>query len=116
VASRQGSRPPERGDVYLVDLDPIAGHEQSGHRPVLIITQRLFNTCGTPIVCPITNGGAYARNRGFAVEFNASKTTGVILCHQLRALDITARNGRYVETLSPEIIDDVLARVMAVLE
>jgi mRNA-degrading endonuclease toxin of MazEF toxin-antitoxin module len=28
----------ERGDVYLVSLDPTAGHEQKGKRPVLVIS------------------------------------------------------------------------------
>ena len=26
----------ERGDIYLVSLDPTSGHEQQGRRPVLI--------------------------------------------------------------------------------
>ncbi len=30
----------ERGDIYLVSLDPTAGHEQQGKRPVLVISQK----------------------------------------------------------------------------
>ncbi|MEY3352695.1 MAG: PemK-like, MazF-like toxin of type toxin-antitoxin system, partial [Pseudomonadota bacterium] len=26
----------KRGDIYLVSLDPTAGHEQKGYRPVLV--------------------------------------------------------------------------------
>jgi len=107
---------PERGDIYDVLLDPTVGHEQRGFRPVLVITQRLFNTSGTPIVCPITHGGTYARNRGFAVELTGTKTDGVILCHQLRALDLQARKARYVETIPSDLLDEVLARIAAVLE
>jgi mRNA interferase ChpB len=28
----------ERGDIYLVSLDPSAGHEQQGKRPVLVVS------------------------------------------------------------------------------
>jgi mRNA-degrading endonuclease toxin of MazEF toxin-antitoxin module len=106
----------ERGQIYHVDLDPTAGHEQSGFRPILVVTQKLFNTSGTPIVCPITHGGAYARNRGFAVELAGTKTHGVVLCHQLRALDLQARNARYIEIVPEEILDEVMARIAAILE
>ncbi|WP_039889405.1 type II toxin-antitoxin system PemK/MazF family toxin, partial [Acidiphilium sp. PM] len=32
-----------RGDIYLVDLEPTAGHEQRGHRPVLVVSPDAFN-------------------------------------------------------------------------
>ncbi|HAJ5886443.1 TPA: type II toxin-antitoxin system toxin endoribonuclease PemK, partial [Escherichia coli] len=33
----------ERGEIWLVSLDPTAGHEQQGTRPVLIVTPAAFN-------------------------------------------------------------------------
>ena len=33
----------KRGDIYLVSLDPPAGHEQGGSRPVLIVSPAEFN-------------------------------------------------------------------------
>ena len=33
----------KRGDIYLVALDPTAGREQQGHRPVLIVSPNDFN-------------------------------------------------------------------------
>lgn len=51
----------ERGEAYHVNLDPIQGHEQAGPRFVLIVTRRPFNDLGTPLVCPITQGGEFAR-------------------------------------------------------
>jgi mRNA interferase ChpB len=56
----------ERGDVVHVDLDPIQGREQSGARYVLIVSTKTFNVLGTPLVCPITQGGDFARHAGFA--------------------------------------------------
>jgi mRNA interferase ChpB len=104
-----------RGDVYLVDLDPTRGHEQRGKRPVLVLTTAAHNKISPAIVAPITRGGDYARYKGFVVPLSGGQTTGVVLCNQIRALDIASRGGEYRETLSPEILDDVLARVAAML-
>ena len=54
-----------RGDIYLVSLDPTAGHEQSGNRPVLVVSPSLFNdVTKLPVVLPITNGGDFAKPLG----------------------------------------------------
>ena len=100
-----------RGDIYMVSLDPTTGHEQRGYRPVLIISPTEFNDATKlPVVLPITNGGEFARRIGFAVPIAGIGTTGVVRCDQPRVLDIHARNGKKVDTLPPEILEDVLAR------
>ena len=108
-----------RGDIWLVSLDPTAGHEQQGTRPVLIVSPAPFNKLtGTPVVLPITTGGSFARRRGFAVSLEGAgtRTTGVIRCDQPRALDLPARKGKLLETVPGHIINDVLARVATILE
>ena len=106
-----------RGDVYFVDLDPTAGREQRGCRPVLVISHKNFNAATKlPIILPITNGGDFARRLGFVVALSGVKTSGVVRCDQPRVLDIDARNGRKVETLPPEIVDEVMARVATIFE
>ena len=58
----------KRGDIYLVSLDPTAGHEQNGSRPVLVVSPTEFNLATKlPVVLPITNGGDFARHLGFGV-------------------------------------------------
>lgn len=109
----------ERGDIWLVSLDPAAGHEQQGTRPVLIVSPAPFNRlAGVPVVLPITTGGNFARRRGFAVSLEDAdtRTTGVIRCDQPRALDLSARKGRRVDAVPGFIMDDVLARLAAILE
>ena len=109
----------DRGDIWLVSLDPTAGHEQQGTRPVLIVSPGPFNNLtGTPVVVPITRGGSFARRRGFAVSLQGAgtRTTGVIRCDQPRVLDIGARNGRHVEAVPEQIMDDVLARLATIFE
>lgn len=106
-----------RGDIYLVSLDPTLGHEQRGQRPVLIISATAFNAVTRlPIVLPITSGGEFARRLGFAFPLSGTKTTGVVRCDQPRVLDIEARNGRRVDTLPPEVVAEVLARVVTLFE
>ena len=109
----------KRGEVWIVSLDPTAGHEQRGTRPVLIVSPAAFNELtGTPIVLPITTGGNFARRRGFAVSLDdaGTRTTGVIRCDQPRAIDVGAREGRHVDTVPEHIMDEVLARLSAILE
>lgn len=103
----------DRGDIWHVDLEPIRGREQAGSRYVLLVTTKSFNAIGTPIIVPITTGGQFARFQGFAVSLSGAGTcsSGVILCNQLRAVDLKARNAKYVESVPDFIISEVLARI-----
>lgn len=107
----------KRGDVYLVSLDPIAGREQNGSRPVLVVSPAEFNQAtGLPVILPITNGGEFARRIGFAVALTGSKTTGIVRCDQPRVIDLAARQARKVDTLSAPIMDEVMAKVATLFE
>ena len=109
----------KRGDIWLVGLDPTAGHEQKGRRPVLIVSPEAFNrVTGVPVVVPITSGGSFARTAGFAVSLAraGTKTTGVVRCDQPRALDLGARGGKKLETVPDAVMDEVLARLAPILE
>jgi len=45
-----------RGEIYWADLNPTIGHEQAGMRPVLIISNNVFNQrSGTVIALAITS-------------------------------------------------------------
>jgi mRNA interferase ChpB len=109
----------ERGDIYLVSLDPTSGHERQGSRPVLVVSATAFNRLTrTPVVLPITTGGNFARMAGFAVSLSGAgtQTTGVIRCDQPRALDLAARRARRLEAAPPEIVDQALAKLVSILE
>jgi mRNA-degrading endonuclease toxin of MazEF toxin-antitoxin module len=111
-------RIPKRGEIWQVNLSPAAGSEQQGVRPVLVITNKEFNQTGLMIVCPISQGGNYSRLAGFTASLSNSgtKTQGVILCNQLRTIDYRARESKFFEIAPHFIIDDVLARLSAILE
>ena len=45
-----------RGEVVWADLDPTRGHEQSGLRPVVVVSEDVFNAkSGTVIAMAITS-------------------------------------------------------------
>ncbi len=109
----------KRGDIWLVSLDPTEGHEQRGRRPVLIVSPEAFNrVTRLPIVLPITSGGEFARIAGFAVPLAGAgtRTTGVVRCDQPRALDVSARKGRKLESVPENITNEVLARLAPIFE
>ena len=108
----------ERGDVFHVDLNPIQGREQGGARYVLIVSTNDFNVLGTPLVCPITQGGNFARHAGFAVSLSGAGTLtqGVVLCNQPRVLDLQARKARFIEKVPDFITDEVLAKLSTLIE
>jgi len=108
----------DRGEIWLVSLDPGTGHEQSGKRPVLIISPAPFNRLTRlPVVVPITSGGSFVRTAGYAVSLDdaGTKTTGVIRCDQPRTIDMAAREGKRLECIPAAIVNDVLARVETIL-
>jgi len=109
----------ERGEIYLVSLDPTSGHEQQGKRPVLVVTPAKFNKLtGVPVVLPITSGGNFARTIGFAVSLSGAgtRTTGIVRCDQPRAIDLQARNGQKLERLRADVVNEVMAKLTTLFE
>ena len=108
----------DRGEIWLVSLDPTSGHEQSGKRPVLMVSKASFNKfTRLPVVVPVTSGGNFARIAGFTVSLDGMdiKTTGVIRCDQPTTIDMEACNGRRLERVPETIVNEVLARLEAII-
>lgn len=105
---------PEQGDLVIVTFDPQAGHEQRGRRPALVVSKQPFNRAARmALVCPITN-----TNRNFpfhvAVPPNSS-LTGYIMVEQIKSLDYRVRRLQFVEKLDSAALDDVLAKLDAIV-
>ena len=111
-------RIPERGDIWHVDFEPVRGSEQRGARPVLVLTREAFNRRGLMMACPVTQGGTYVRDAGFAVSLSGTsgETQGVVLAYQARMLSWADRSPRFVEASPDFLIADVAARIAALLE
>ena len=111
-------RIPSRGEIWFVNLNPTTGHEQQGLRPVLVVTEKEFNRLGLCVICPITQGGQQSRYAGFAVTLmgTGAETQGVVMCNQPRTIDMSARGGRFVEAVSNDLLDEVMARLQTIFE
>jgi mRNA interferase ChpB len=71
-----------------------------------------------PVVLPITSGGSFARMAGFAVALTGAgiRTMGIVRCDQPRALDLSARHGKKLESVPAAIMAEVLARLAPIFE
>ncbi|HED18906.1 MAG TPA: mRNA-degrading endonuclease [Gammaproteobacteria bacterium] len=105
---------PERGDIVFTNFDPSAGHEQAMKRPALVLSPGIFNDkIGLALVAPITSR---VRGHGFEVAVSGKKTTGVILCQQIKMIDFKARGIRLIEKARPDVLADVLAKVRVLVQ
>ncbi len=98
-----------RGEIRWADLNPVKGHEQGGRRPVLILSQDVFNQrSGTVIAMAITS---QPQRAGFplTLEINSVKLSkrSWVKISQIRTLS-TERIGRKIGTISPEELNDVI--------
>ena len=113
-------RIPQRGDVYWINPDPVAGREMKGRHRFVVITPAAINALGVVMTVPVTSAGSFAKNMGLAVVISGHDTRGVAVCNQVRSFDIEAReqagSARYVETLDSVTYDEIIARVVSVID
>lgn len=82
-------RLPERGDVWLVDFDPIRGHEQAGKPPALILSTNLLNhgPAGLVIALPLTSQFKNVRSHVRVDPPDAGlKVTSYVKCEDIRSI------------------------------
>ena len=105
--------PYQAGDVLLADLDPVAGHEQGGRRPVLVLSGPSYNELRNEqlIVAAITS-----RQRGLPFHVAAGpdcglRTPGWVQSETVRAISaqrVISQLGR----VRPEALAEVRSRVI----
>jgi mRNA interferase MazF len=98
-----------RGDIHWADLDPTRGHEQSGRRPVLVLSHDVFNDrSGTVIAVALTSQEPRA---GFplTLELDSRKLPRKtwVKISQVRTLS-TGRLGARLGRATPEELSQVL--------
>lgn len=104
---------PARGEVWLADLDPTRGREQAGRRPVLVISDDIFNRgpADLAIVLPITS-----RLRGIpshvvvAPPEGGLRDRGAVLCEAIRSISRHRLVDRWgtVRRRTLLVVEDVL--------
>lgn len=104
-----------RGDVFWADVKPRSGSEQSGRRPVVIVSHDAFNqvpSWHSVIVVPLTTSGKQARRGPTAIVLPKGEAglprESIALCHQITTLD----RSKLTEKIGA-LSDDALAGIGA---
>jgi mRNA interferase MazF len=98
-----------RGDIIWANLDPTLGHEQAGSRPVLILSENIFNDrSGTVIAVVLTSQQPGA---SFPLSFELSDTSlpkkSWVKISQIRTLS-TQRLGKKIGNASDEELETII--------
>jgi len=105
-----------RGDIIWADLDPTLGHEQTGRRPVLVLSREIFNErSGTVIAVALTSQQPRA---GFPLTFELSgiglPKRSWVKIGQIRTLS-TQRLGRTFAKASKKELDAIVEGLNEIL-
>ena len=101
--------------LYRINLDPQAGHEQAGVRPVLVLSPASYNGRGGVMVCcPITT-----QSKGYPFEVPIKdnlKVSGVILADQVKSLNWKARGAKKKGRISEDELSETLNKLKTVID
>jgi len=108
---------PLRWAIVLVDFDPTVGHEQAGQRRALVVSYEPFHGSGMAAVCPISARPAKYPGEVPIGKGQAGQTKdAVILCHQLRTIDMARVTAFEIAGLIQYVTDvEVRRQVRAAL-
>jgi len=94
-------------NIYWANLNPTIGREQSGHRPVLVISNDIENQMDIITVAPLTSRkkGRKIYPNEVLVELNGKEA--IILCHQIRTIS-KKRVEKKIATLNENMKSKVI--------
>ncbi len=100
---------PDRGDIAWMILDPRVGHEQSGRRPVIVISPRMLaEHTSLTVVVPITSK---VIGLPFEIVLSNTRTRGAILPIHIKSVDFRKRKAVYIEKAPKEILNKTIKSV-----
>jgi mRNA interferase MazF len=111
---------PQRSEIWIVNLDPTVGTEIKKSRPAVVLNSDAVGRLPIKLVAPITDWkDHYARNiwhiRIDPDSENGLSKTSAVDALQLRGID-TQRFIRKLGIVSPEIMEEIVLAVAAVIE
>ena len=103
---------PAAGDIVWLEFDPQAGHEQSGHRPAVVLSAAIYNRAtGMMVCCPLTT-----RIKGYPFEVPISgQPSSVVLADQVKNLDWRARQAKLKGRVSAHELAQVRSKLRALI-
>jgi len=110
LEKKTGKYIPSRGDIVWLSFNPQSGHEQSGHRPAIVISPKEYNAkVGLAIFCPITSK---IKNYPFEVKINLkNKINGAILSDQLKSLDWQKREAKFIAKAPKKVLKEAIEKL-----
>jgi mRNA interferase MazF len=114
----QPSSGPIRGDIWLVNLEPVVGHEQGGTRPAVVVSANPFNRSrsGLVMVAPMTTVfKGIPWNVKVSPPEGGLRHTSYIKCEDLRSIS-TDRLVRRFGTLSADTLGSVAKTIQILLD
>jgi len=103
---------PDAGDIVWISFSPQAGHEQTGHRPAVVLSPAAYNAKTSLMVCcPMTT---QIKNYPFEVVV-AGDSPSAVLADQVKSLDWRKRRARRKGTVSPAELEEVRAKIRALI-
>lgn len=105
---------PDRGDLVWLSFAPQTGHEQSGRRPVLVISPKIYNSkTHLALFCPVTS---QIKGYPFEIELPDNfEISGAILSDQIKNLDWQARQAEFICRLPQTQLTETLNKISALL-
>ncbi len=106
----------KQGDVVKVCFNPQLGHEQAGFRPAVVVNNRLLNQDKIVLafLCPVTHTD---RHNPFHYKLDGYDfVDGFVMCDQIKAMDLTAREYRLAGHLREQDISQIVERVEMLIE
>ena len=105
---------PKPGDLVWLEFNPQSGHEQAGHRPAIVLSKKEYNEkTGLAIFCPITSK---VKGYPFEVVLEGQKVSGAVLSDQVKSLDWKAREVKYIEKGSADVLKEVVSKVSVIID
>lgn len=108
---------PLRGEIWRAGLDPVRGHEQSGIRPVLIVSDDIFNSglAGLLVAIPVTSKNKAVPWHVLVEPPEAGLTMrSYIKCEEVRSLSAD-RFTTFLGKVSPEVMEAVEYRLRVLM-
>jgi len=97
--------------VWL-NFTPQAGHEQTGHRPALVLTPAAYNSkTSLMLCCPLTT---QIKSYPFEVAISGTPPS-VVLADQVKSLDWRQRRATRKGKVSPAELAEVRAKIRALI-
>jgi len=96
---------PDAGDIVWLQFNPQAGHEQSGHRPALVLSPAAYNgAIGLMLCCPMTSK---IKGYPFEVAIAGEDGTSAALADQVKSLDWRVRKATFKGKATPRALAEV---------